>query len=76
MLLPIRRAERIDQLLAPQGLCQRVDREIALSEVVFDRVARQRQQVDLPQAPARDHAPGAEPLGEQEGVAAQVLMNL
>ena len=60
-------AERIDQLAAGEGLGDRIDREIALAEVILDRRAAERSEVDLPRVVACDHSPRPESLGQREG---------
>ena len=70
-----RAAVGVDELAAGQRLGHRVDREVARAEVGLQGAALQRRDVDLPAAVARDHAPGAELVGELErgaaGAAAQ-----
>ena len=53
-------------LAAGERLGDRVDREVAQRQVVLQRAAAQRLDVDLPGAVARDHAPAAELLRERE----------
>ena len=64
-------AERVDEVAAAERLGDRVDRQVAPGEIVLDRLALQRHQVDLPAAVAGDHAPGAERLRERERVPAR-----
>ena len=65
-----RAAVGIDELAAAQRLGHRVDRQVAGGQVGLQGAALQRRDVDLPAAVARDHAPGAELVGELERGAA------
>ena len=60
----------VDELAAGQRLGHGVDREVARAQVGLQGAALQRRDVDLPAAVARDHAPGAELVGELERGAA------
>ena len=46
----------------------RVDRQVAAAQILLERLPHQRRQIDLPVLLVRSHAPGAELLGELEGV--------
>ena len=62
-------AERVDVFAAAKRLGDRVDREVALGEVILDRLPGERDQVDLPGAVVGDDPPDAEAGGELEHVA-------
>ncbi len=63
-------AVRIDQLATPgqQLSGDGVDREVASTQVLIERLPHQRRQIHLPVLVVRAHAPGAELLGELERV--------
>ena len=59
-------------IAATKRLGDRVDREVALREVGLDRLAADRQDVDLPAAIAGDHPPHAERVRQRERVRVSV----
>ncbi len=65
-------AERIHGRPARERLRDRVDREISLREIVLDRLARQRDQVELPIAIVSDDPPHPEPVRQPERVSARL----
>ena len=61
-------SERVDVIASAERFGDRVDRHVALGEVMLDRIPVEWEHVDLPRVIARDHTPPPEILGEPEGV--------
>ncbi len=57
---------RVDELAARERLGDRVDGEVALREVLLDRLPEQRREIGLPAVTRLHDAPGAELLGQRE----------